>query len=226
MRETTRIEVDEYAAMIADKDLDGEELLDWFLNATKFHFKYKHATLRELVVHAVKGMIAADTRHAINKLEEIMTGRGPSKPPTLYPSERLPIPPDKPSTLLDVFPDTMLTTCEREAFREGWKDRRRGVKDPGVRGKYVDPALARIYSAGWHEANRRGTPFPYSGTTCSVCNRRQYVCTGGLTCDEGHGGADPVEEDYHVCLNCEIPLGWKPSLKQPCPRCGTYPKEE
>lgn len=223
MNETTWIEVDEREAVIADKDLDGEELLDWFLDTTTFHFRDKQATLREIVVHTVKGMIQADAQRTINKLEELASKHvntsptGPTGPPAT----------SKPPTL----PDALLARMdpdECEAFREGWRDRGEGAPDPGARGKYVDPVLSRCYAAGWHEANRRGTPFPYSGTTCSVCGRSQYVTTSGLTCDEGHGGADPAE-DHEVCSNCEIPLGWKPSIKERCPRCGAYPinkKEE
>jgi len=223
MTDTTRIEVDERAAVIADKDLAGEELLDWFLDTTTFHFRDKQATLREIIVHAVKGMVAADAQKAIGKIEELLgkhtntSPAGPTAPPA----------PTKPPTLPDAFLEK-LSPEEREVFREGWKDRNEGKADPGARGKYVDPVLARYYAAGWHEANRRGVPFPYSGTTCSVCKRPQYVTTSGLMCDEGHGGADPAEEDHAVCLNCEIPLGWVPTLKQRCPRCGAYPtrKEE
>lgn len=37
-----------------------------------------------------------------------------------------------------------------------------------------------------------------TGTTCSVCGLPQYNCPSGVTCDNGHGGADPKEEENNV----------------------------
>ena len=37
--------------------------------------------------------------------------------------------------------------------------------------------------------------FPLAGTRCSVCREPQYQSPSGLTCPNGHGGADPLEEE-------------------------------
>jgi len=37
--------------------------------------------------------------------------------------------------------------------------------------------------------------YPPNGTRCSACGKPQYRTPGGLSCPEGHGGAEPAPED-------------------------------
>ena len=38
-------------------------------------------------------------------------------------------------------------------------------------------------------------PIKLTGTKCSVCGKMQFETLSGVTCANGHGGADPMEED-------------------------------
>jgi hypothetical protein len=40
------------------------------------------------------------------------------------------------------------------------------------------------------------TPTP-AGTRCSMCGEEQYNTPSGVTCKNGHGGADPIDEDQN-----------------------------
>lgn len=40
--------------------------------------------------------------------------------------------------------------------------------------------------------------FPSNGTKCSECNELQYKTPGGLSCKNGHGGAEPAEDNAFI----------------------------
>lgn len=43
-------------------------------------------------------------------------------------------------------------------------------------------------------SNLKTEPIEETNTFCSVCHSPQFQSPGGITCSNGHGGADPAEE--------------------------------